>query len=199
MHYAVRCGAAMVRTLLREGADADVADDKGVTPLHAAATLGLDDVVKLLLSHEKRLNVNVQDDRGKTPLHYAATWRNLSTVGLLLLGGADPNIKDNSGKTPLHEVLSKAEPPIELVKTLLKAGADPNATTDEGRTPLHYAALHDNPRLISLLLKYGANPTIKDNYGKTPLDYAKERGKMKAAEAMSAGSTRHRKPENLHV
>jgi ankyrin repeat protein len=119
------------------------------------------------------------------------------------LGGADPNIKDNSGKTPLHEVLSKAEPPIELVKTLLKAGADPNATTDEGRTPLHYAVLHDNPRLISLLLKHGADPTIKDNYGKTPLDYAKERGKMKAAEAiakaMSAGSTRRRKPENLHV
>jgi len=39
LHYAVKRGPIMVKTLLKHGADPDVADDSGTTPLHIAAML----------------------------------------------------------------------------------------------------------------------------------------------------------------
>lgn len=65
----------VVAKLLESGKTKDV---KGLTALHLAAQMRLDEVAKLLLSTGK-CDVNSRDADGCTPLHYAA--ENGNTLG----------------------------------------------------------------------------------------------------------------------
>ena len=71
MHHVVAKGdEAAVRSRLDAGADANVQDDDGATPLHWAADRGLTSMAALLL--EAGANHSIPDESGMTPLHYAA-------------------------------------------------------------------------------------------------------------------------------
>lgn len=87
-----------IDNLIQAGADPN-REIEGVPPLHLAVLEGLDDVVKLLLSHKS--DVNRPDSRGMTPLHYAASLNQITLAEILILNGADVNAKDNSGRTVL--------------------------------------------------------------------------------------------------
>lgn len=67
------------------------------TPLNIAASYGLKNIIKLLIS--RNANVNTQQWDGKTPLHFAADKADQETVELLLDNGANKNIKNNKGQT----------------------------------------------------------------------------------------------------
>lgn len=91
---------ATVECLVKHGADVNIKDGVGCTPLHiAAAAYGLADVVEILLAGGARIDAIGR--RGQTPLHDAAQARNLETVELLVCWGADVKAKDEDGKTPL--------------------------------------------------------------------------------------------------
>ncbi|MCE9672666.1 ankyrin repeat domain-containing protein [Myxococcus stipitatus] len=62
-------GAAVLREILDAGAVLDARDDKGRTPLHAAADAGQDAIVRVLL--ERGAEVNALDGLGRTPLGLA--------------------------------------------------------------------------------------------------------------------------------
>ena len=55
--------------LLEQGADVNITDNSGGTPLHFAASSGARKVVRLLLVHGAK--VNAKDVGGKTPLDVA--------------------------------------------------------------------------------------------------------------------------------
>jgi ankyrin repeat protein len=152
LHHAVLQGPIMVKTLLKYGADPDVVDDRGVTPLHIASMFGLYDVVKLLLSHKRRLNVNVQDEGGKTPLHEAATRCNPDVVRLLLMSGANPNIRDNTGYTPLHSAVL-LRPCVDVVKILLEVGADPKCQDEVRQYAASYGGVTRRPETCNASAK----------------------------------------------
>jgi ankyrin repeat protein len=59
-----------VRALLELGADVNVPDAVGNTPLHASAARGFASIVQLLVDHGAKLNA--RNRRGQTPLSYAA-------------------------------------------------------------------------------------------------------------------------------
>jgi ankyrin repeat protein len=59
----------IAKVLLIHGADINIADNTGGTPLHFAASSGSTKVVKLLLSNGA--NVNAKDNGGCTPLDVA--------------------------------------------------------------------------------------------------------------------------------
>jgi ankyrin repeat protein len=72
----------------------DIQDDYGYTPLHAAASYGQDEIVRLLISDYKA-SVNIQDEQGDTALHLV---EEVSTCKLLIELGADPQIRNEEGR-----------------------------------------------------------------------------------------------------
>ncbi|MDX5526940.1 MAG: ankyrin repeat domain-containing protein [Wolbachia endosymbiont of Andrena nigroaenea] len=97
-------GQENMHDLLEAGADPNIKDNKGKTPLHDTALYNCryEDVDCLLGLHA---NPNIQDREGKTPLHYYAAYctsKSREIMDLLVKNGADLSIKDNDGKTPLQ-------------------------------------------------------------------------------------------------
>jgi ankyrin repeat protein len=78
--------AAGVAFLCQCGAEADTCDFTGATPLMHAATLGHDDVVKLLLAHGA--NPNAVDQNGDSVLTHARGSESRTTIELLIQAGA---------------------------------------------------------------------------------------------------------------
>jgi ankyrin repeat protein len=84
--------------LLGKGAQPDVRDGQGNTPLALSAQLGFVDGVQQLLSHRAR--VDLENAQGETPLILAVHNRDLATARLLLAAGANPNKADRiAGKS----------------------------------------------------------------------------------------------------
>uniref|UniRef100_A0ABD2WB56 Uncharacterized protein n=1 Tax=Trichogramma kaykai TaxID=54128 RepID=A0ABD2WB56_9HYME len=111
LHWALFCGhKKKAALLLRRGADVNLADAYGLTPLHMIREnfLNHHKLMKMLfeISDENRqlVQVNAQDKMGNTPLHLALKHENLMMVRLLLRRGANPNLANNHGETPLHYI-----------------------------------------------------------------------------------------------
>lgn len=161
-----------VEELLKKGARVNAADKKGWTPLHVAAVLGHEAVVRLLL--DKGAQVNAASQAGETPLHLGAVEGNEAVVRLLLEKGAQVNAAAKEGSTPLHGAAGRGHEIV--VRLLLENKANVSARDQLGRTPLHIGVLGGNPDVLSLLLSHDAYLEVKDNDGITPLDYARENG-----------------------
>jgi hypothetical protein len=85
---------------LKNGANVNIQDGYGYTPLHYASWHGHDAIVSLLLENDA--DVNIQDKWGCTPLHRAAWNGNETALSMLLENGADYTITNNKGETPLE-------------------------------------------------------------------------------------------------
>ncbi len=98
LHIVVaRRDTVWVRFLLQRGANPNIRDKKGVTPLQMATTLGFVDGVEELI--KRGAQVDVSDRAGETPLIAAVHRRDTAVIRLLLEKGADPDRNDNSGRS----------------------------------------------------------------------------------------------------
>ena len=83
--------------LVGKGANVNVRDNKGTTPLEVAAQLGFVEGVDFLISVGAR--VDETNNTGSTPLIDAVSRRDLTVVRSLLQAGANPDRPDNSGRS----------------------------------------------------------------------------------------------------
>ena len=83
--------------LVQKGADVNMRDERGTTPLQLATSLGWTDGVEFLVS--RKANLDESDDAGETPLISAVHRKNARLMRVLLEGGADPDRADNSGRS----------------------------------------------------------------------------------------------------
>lgn len=86
-----------IRFLTQRGADPNIRNKKGVSPIQLATSLGFIEGVEALI--KAGANVNVADQTGETPLITAVHQRNPELARLLLAKGADPEHNDNSGRS----------------------------------------------------------------------------------------------------
>ena len=123
-----------VAELLSCGADPNITDTWGMSPLHYASFRCSDTSLRLLLTSKAILEV--RDRYGYTPLAFAAR-RNVEGVRILLEFGADMETQDNFGRRPMHLAVMDDRP--QNVTHLLHAGADMFARTSSGHTTLELA------------------------------------------------------------
>lgn len=95
---AKRDDATYTRFLLQFGADPNLRDRDGNSPLMTAVSLGNSDLIPILIAG--KANVNLANNRGETPLIRAVQIRNAAAVRDLLAAGADPDQADSlAGKS----------------------------------------------------------------------------------------------------
>jgi len=171
--YATRQGnLELTRKLVEAGADIEVTDANGITPLinailnHSIVNVsrsGQSDHLKIAqYLVEAGANVNAQDWYGQTPLWVAVDTRNLEFA-----------VTETTNRVDREEAYA-------LIESLLAAGADPNPRTREfpperrfiagtgsngwvdmtGQTPFLRASVAGDLRVLNLLLDYGADPNI---------------------------------------
>jgi len=86
-----------IRFLLQRGANPNVRDRNGTTPLQIAVRLGHVEGVEEFL--KRGADVDISDSQGETPLMTAVHQRNVELVRTLLEKGADPDVNDNTGRS----------------------------------------------------------------------------------------------------
>ncbi|XP_045576065.1 ankyrin repeat and SOCS box protein 16 isoform X1 [Salmo salar] len=128
--------------LVMGGAEVNVlTSETKLTPLHVVARRGLEEHVKLFLSHGA--DVSARNREGETPLNAAC-------------GGA--------------ERPAEAGRYLRVVQMLLGAGADPCTAGRKHHTPLHNACSNCSPRIVEILLQHGAKADVQNCAGYTPMD-----------------------------
>ena len=83
--------------LLNRGANPNIADRRGVSPLMRASQLGFFEGVQYLLA--KGARVDEPNSTGETPLILAVHRRDTAMMRALMAAGANPDRTDNSGRS----------------------------------------------------------------------------------------------------
>ncbi len=98
---AVDCGnLKCVQLLLDHGADINVQDNEGVTPLiYSCRYFSRQEFIRLLL--EYGADINLKDNNGWTALMWASQSSNIEVIEMLLEYGADVDVLDNQNMSVL--------------------------------------------------------------------------------------------------
>ncbi|XP_069012051.1 ankyrin repeat domain-containing protein 61-like [Embiotoca jacksoni] len=153
-----------MQSLLSAGADTEMRDQLGRTPLHVVITgwpsipttcpkslskfqtavvsvcRKAEECLRLLCEHGVNINAEVEEKSHQTALHISVRYRALSAVQILASYDADVNAMDSSGMMPLHMAAGILH--NDIIASLIRHGADINmGVQHSGNTPLHLAAV----------------------------------------------------------
>lgn len=136
----------IVRLLLDNGANVNMANFCGYTPLIFATEQGNEHIIRLLL--ERGADASQMDQSGNTQLLIAAARGRDNVMSLLLNGMADVNHTDHWGYTAL--MVAAFELKKGAVRLLLDKGADAEARNNKGFTALDLVNGHrkEDARII---------------------------------------------------
>jgi ankyrin repeat protein len=137
-----------MKELLASGANPNMPDKKGLTPLMLATQKKHQDIMTVLISHGADVNAKLKN--GFTALFYPCMFGGAAIAKLLIDSGANVNAKED-GNTPL--MWSAFRGHVDIVELLLANGADPEITDDTGVITAAQMAIGKNKNAIRDLLK----------------------------------------------
>ncbi|CAB0042501.1 unnamed protein product [Trichogramma brassicae] len=170
LHLAVRReNVETVESLLRQGADPNFTDMRGLTALLIICQKPDTDcamAVKLFEVCEEvgwKIEIDALDKMGNTALHLALYSKHAGLTELLLKNGANPKLSDVEGSTALHIVGKGWGGGARRLAMMLFELTDDrhlplhvDAPDKFGRTPLQVAMFWSNTKIAKLLLSKGA-------------------------------------------
>lgn len=164
----------IAKLLVDHGADINLADKAGNTPLFFAIQGGSIDMLKFLVAHGA--DVNATNKAGDTPLALAIHDGNAVIAEFLLDHGAEINPKNApASRSPLGIAIASRQP--SFIALMLKYGANINGSGKPDITPLgKAAAITDTHDIAFLLLDHGADVNAANKMGETALHWAAQSG-----------------------
>ncbi|EAY03967.1 hypothetical protein TVAG_314970 [Trichomonas vaginalis G3] len=169
--------------LVDAGADVNIPNRHGETPLHHAVISNKFDVVKVFI--ENGAQIDVKSSAGINPLQIAANLGYFDIFEYLIDNGADHNvIFEPSNDTLLHLTAHyfkysekllfpkyNKKGSFNIAWKLIDLGLDVNAINNESKTPLLYASEFGEYELVKLLIDKGADINPFDNLGNNAIHY----------------------------
>ena len=153
LHAASWRQPSIMEYLIEKGADPNVKNLEGNTPMHNVTWS--DSVRSVDILCNAGGNVNTLNNRGLTPLMMAIKKNKTDLMKAFLKNKADLSIADNEGKTALHYAAIAGYG--NVVDELIVNGADIHAKDQKGRTPAHFAVYHGNKKIADNFFKNGAS------------------------------------------
>jgi ankyrin repeat protein len=147
--------------------DVHARDDRGRTPLHAAAEIGDADLTAFFIS--LGAEIDALDNEKRSPLGISAEKGDAAVAKVLCAAGADIHLPPEGNNPALAGIRQKGAFLEALLtpKSVESAGAG-------GRSILHLAAAAGDAGAIRIILDAGSAAAKKDGAGKTALDLALE-------------------------
>lgn len=187
--------ADAIQLLLDNGADPNIVNQSGISPLLEAMRWGASkqeqlEMVQRLLA--RGANPNARGTGVGTPLSWAVRQNSLAMVRLLLDHRADPNLPDHIEATPLMRAVSRQNlgpDTVAIVQILVDAGADVNARDPFGDTPYSIAASTGNLAMLPLLERLGAKDASADSNRPSSLTKEVRAGHLAEVRLMLASGT----------
>merc|ERR1719234_1405539 len=143
---------SVAELLLDRGAEPDLLDSEGRSPLSLAALADHCGLIELLVG--RGACPEGGEDEAVTPLGHAILQGQQEVVCCLLELGASPNKGDKLGRSILDLAVHTCTP--ELVATLLQAGAELEQRDGKGIRPLDRAIALASVEVVSVFLRHGA-------------------------------------------
>ncbi|WP_297205716.1 ankyrin repeat domain-containing protein [uncultured Brachyspira sp.] len=159
---AARNDKEMVKFLVEKGADINLEDGYGYTPLIIAMKYRNIGLAKDIIDLKPDLNA-ICSATGDTPLTYLAreVWFGTDLCYYMIKNGADVNKKNDNGDTPLIVAVENVVGSYGMLGVIINMGADYNIKNKEGQTAIDIvieeddkAALHhlNNPDSLEYYL-----------------------------------------------
>lgn len=176
-HACLREKDDAAKALLAAGAQADLYDKNGFTPLQLAVHMGNTDLLPVFAAWQgDKADWNTQTAEKKESLLHLAVHHGMEApVRKLIDLGADICAVNQKGQSPLHIAIADNNSNIAdmLLKEMDKKNIHPDSLTDkDGNTPLHIAAIEDHTPMARRLLEAGADITKPNGAGDLPLHIA---------------------------
>ena len=197
--------AQTIATLVELGANVNIYDSDGLTPLIHAIHAKNPNSIKAILACNG--DINFQDRNGWTPVMHATNKKQTKLIDYLIQKGADIKITNNDGlsclelahlngfdalHTHLSNQLELSNPEAgskiwdffnainsknsDLVTQSIANGINVNSLDENGHVALSRAITTDHYSNVLKLLRSGANVNLEDASGLSPIHYAVRSG-----------------------
>lgn len=201
-----------VENLLELGADPNIADTRGYTPLHVCARNAWEGhipIISALIKGGANVNTPLSYSR-YTPLFLAAYNNHLEIAKILIENGASVNDFNDYKKSPLHAATMRGGVGVDMMKLLISHGALMNSDTlkaaiqEKGantvnkikylysigcpkiEASIYEAVIWDNSDAVRALIKLGESPEVGDeNF--SPLELALMESRVKCVDELCRG------------
>ncbi|CAL4110590.1 unnamed protein product, partial [Meganyctiphanes norvegica] len=174
LHLAASAGKLEAMGLcLAAGAEVNISDFSGATPMHSAILskkAACTQLLVMLLDSGGDLHCGMEDNEEGTLAHAAVKVGCLPCLQALAERGATLDAQDITSRTPLHYAVEGRRE--KCINFLMEKGCSFETADRRGFLPIHCAIRADSPNIVRKMLTAGADPNALDKDGRSYVQFA---------------------------